>query len=267
MQTEQDLPRLPFPVPDVTDIAPRYRALHAEQPINPVRTAAGDVAWLVTGYHEVKALLGDERLGRTHPDPDRAARISQSMLGAPMGNYETEQEDHQRLRRLLASAFSARRMQAMCQRVEEITGDLLDRLATLDRPADLHTELSYPLPVRVICELLGVPSGEHEKIRNWSASVNHVDAVVLAAAVANRDERAFADPDRFDITRQINQHVMFGHGRRFCLGASLARIELQVVFGALTKRFPTLRLAVPQEKLRLRGEAFTGGLTELPVTW
>src|SRR5262249_5421272 len=93
------------------------------------------------------------------------------------------------------------------------------------------------------------------------------DAVLLAAAVANRDERAFADPGRFDITRQINQHVTFGHGRRFCLGASLARIELEVVFGALTKRFPTLRLAVPSEELRLRSEAVTGGLTELPVTW
>jgi pentalenolactone synthase len=392
MQTEQDLPRLPFPVPDVTDIAPRYRALHAEQPINPVRTAAGDVAWLVTGYHEVKALFGDERLGRTHPDPDRAARNSQSVLGAPMGNYETEKEDHDRLRRLLAPAFSARRMQAMRQRVEEITEDLLDRLATLDRPADLHEELSYPLPIMVICELLGVPFSDHEKIRDWSAAVGRVDdrewsatalgelmeymfglieekqrcpaddvlsemvaaesnwgqivlmaamllfaghettvaridfgallllsdrarweavrddptlipgaveeilrfsspggslltryartdidvagtrvrageAVLLAAPVANRDERAFADPDRFDITRQTNQHIAFGHGRHFCVGAGLARIELQTVFGALVKRFPTLRLAVPQEKLRLRGEAFTGGLTELPVTW
>ena len=70
---------------------------------------------------------------------------------------------------------------------------------------------------------------------------------------ANRDAAQFAEPDRFDVSREANAHLAFGHGPHFCLGAPLARVELQVVFGTLFRRFPTLRLAAPVE--------------ELPVTW
>ena len=56
-----------------------------------VRTAVGDQAWLVTGHEEVRRLLADGRLGRSHPDPAKAARLGQSVLsGGPMGNYDTE---------------------------------------------------------------------------------------------------------------------------------------------------------------------------------
>lgn len=93
------------------------------------------------------------------------------------------------------------------------------------------------------------------------------DAGMLTPAVANRNPDAFTAPDRFDITRRPNPHLAFGNGRHFCLGAGLARMELEVVFTTLLHRFPTLRLAVPLDRLRLRGEAVTGGLAELPVTW
>jgi cytochrome P450 len=93
------------------------------------------------------------------------------------------------------------------------------------------------------------------------------ELVLLGTSAANRDEGVFADPDRFDITRERNPHVGFGHGYRFCLGAPLARIELQAVFGALFQRFPTLRLAVPFEEIRMRSHLLTGGLEALPVTW
>ena len=167
-----ELPRLPFPIPDITHVAPAYRELQAEGPVCQVRTATGDTAWLVTRYEEVRALFGDDRLGRTHPDPERAARVSDSVLGAPLGNHETEQEDHARLRTLLTPAFSARRMQLMRPRIERFTAQLLDRLATLDRPADLHRELAYPLPVQVICELLGIPREDHDKVQQWSEALN-----------------------------------------------------------------------------------------------
>jgi pentalenolactone synthase len=93
------------------------------------------------------------------------------------------------------------------------------------------------------------------------------ELVLLGTSAANRDEGVFADPDRFDITRERNPHVGFGHGYRFCLGAPLARIELQAVFGVLFQRFPTLRLAVPFEEIRMRSHLLTGGLEALPVTW
>lgn len=93
------------------------------------------------------------------------------------------------------------------------------------------------------------------------------DAVLLDPIAADYDGRAFTEPDRFDITRSPNHHVVFGHGPRYCIGAPLSRIELETVFARLVPRFPTLRLAVPIEEMRIRRDLLTGGLAELPVTW
>ncbi len=395
--TSDELPRMPFPRPSVLDIAPLSRMLQATAPITPVRTPAGDVAWLVTGYAEVKALLADPRLGRSHPDPERAARFSASaILGGPSGDPATEAADHAVMRRLLTPAFSARRMRALQTHVTELVDTLLDQLAGQGSPADLHESLSFPLPVQVICELLGVPFSDRDQFRIWSASASNVsdrkvatdglkqlvdymhqlithkrahpgqdvisdliaaqadvhlgdegiaglaaallfaghettvtridcgtllllthpgqydalrhnpelvegaveeilrmaapgggglpryakddielagvtiragDAVLLNGVVANRDAATFPDPDRFVITRAPNPHLSFGHGPRFCIGASLARLELQAVFTALPRRFPHLQLAVPLTKLQLRTDTFIGGFTALPVRW
>src|SRR5262249_44827091 len=86
------LPTLPFEQPALLSIAPLLRALQAERPITRIRTPVGDEAWLVTRHAEVKELLADRRLGRSHPDPEHAPRISDSILfGGPMERYETEQ--------------------------------------------------------------------------------------------------------------------------------------------------------------------------------
>jgi pentalenolactone synthase len=109
-----DLPTLPFERPDVLTFAPRMRELQAEAPIVKVRTAAGDEAWLVTRYDEVKALFADPRLGRSHPKPDEAAKISESaLLGGAHDGYETEDVDHARMRSRLVPRFSARRMRLL----------------------------------------------------------------------------------------------------------------------------------------------------------
>jgi len=79
--------------------------------------------------------------------------------------------------------------------------------------------------------------------------------------------RVRTDPGRFDIIRHGPGHLSFGHGAHYCLGAPLARIELQAVFSQLLARFPAMRLAVPVEQLRMRSHALTGGLTRLPVEW
>lgn len=85
--------------------------------------------------------------------------------------------------------------------------------------------------------------------------------------VANRDPSVFADPDRLDITRRPNPHLAMGGGARYCVGASLARIQLQVVFRNLFQRFPTLRLAEPVEKLELTTDQIAERLVRFPVTW
>ena len=114
---------------------------------------------------------------------------------------------------------------------------------------------------------LGMPRYAQADIEVGGVTIRAGDMVMLRLHEANRDERVFAEPLRFDVCRTENPHVTFGYGHRFCLGAQLVRVELRIVFETLIRRFPTLRLAVPLEHLRVRTRVFTGGLNELPVTW
>lgn len=373
--------------------------------VREIRTPAGDPAWLVTGYDTVKALLADARLGRSHPDPSRAARLSDSViLGQPSAS-PNEQEEHARMRRLLSPAFSARRMETLREGVQELLDGLLDAMERQPRPVDFHESVSFPLPVLVICQLLGVPYEDRGSFRRWSddaadmtdgaasragwtsliaymrelverkreepaedvlsdliapgpdgqpemdaggaaqlgagllfaghettvsaidrgvlllltnpaqrealerdparlkqaveeilrhsgplarspareaggipryasadldvegVTIRAGDLVLLGLATANQDEGRFTRPQEFDVAREQNPHLTFGHGPHFCLGAPLARLELQTVFGTLLRRFPDLRLARPVEELQTRSHLLTGGVSELPVTW
>jgi cytochrome P450 len=86
-------------------------------------------------------------------------------------------------------------------------------------------------------------------------------AALLGAA--NRDPAAFDEPDRFDVTRTPNPHIGFGAGIHFCVGAPLARVELQASLGTLLRRFPSLSLAARPER---RPEFVIRGVQSLPVT-
>lgn len=161
--------QLPFPQKTPLENPDLLRALQASSTVHRIRTRVGDTAWLVTGYDQVRALLDDDRLGRSHPDPAGAARSGESALfGGPLGDFVTEKADHARMRSLLQPHFSPGRMRAFRPRVEALTAGLLDDLAQQSRPADLHTALAVPLPVLVICELLGVPYEDREAFRAWT---------------------------------------------------------------------------------------------------
>ncbi|WP_307167327.1 cytochrome P450 [Streptomyces rishiriensis] len=359
-----------------------------------VRTAVGDPAWLVTGYQEIRQLLGDPRLGRSHHDPDNAARSGASeLLDGPRGDYETEQKWIATMRSRLQPFFSARHVKAMRPRVEALTGELLDRLAKQGPPADLADALALLLPREVIGELLGVPVEERERLDEWTtavgdardrkrsaaglaglhqygrelaarkrarpgqdvvsglcedgtlsddevaqltmgvlfagyettatalcvgtallldsreqwdalrdnpelvpsaaeesvrvvsrllppvirytredleiagATVRRGELVMLDIYAATHDEDVFPDPDRFDITREDNPHLCFGFGLRYCIGAPLARLELQAALSQLVLRFPQMRLTVPVEDLTVRPASFAALPTSIPVTW
>src|SRR5262245_4785852 len=148
-------PAMPFAQPDLLTISPVVQELQAECPVARIRTLTGDEAWMVTRHAELKRLFGERRLGRSHPDPQHAARISDAILfGGPSDNFATEEADDARMRSLLTPFFSARRMEELRPRVEALADQLLDALAAGTPPADLHEALSFPLPVLVICELL-----------------------------------------------------------------------------------------------------------------
>jgi cytochrome P450 len=93
------------------------------------------------------------------------------------------------------------------------------------------------------------------------------DTVMFAVQEANEDESVFPDPKRFDITRERIPHLSLSHGAHFCLGAHLARVELQYLFVRLLQRFPGLRLAVPLEEIQPLREAVAGAVSQLSVAW
>jgi hypothetical protein len=93
------------------------------------------------------------------------------------------------------------------------------------------------------------------------------EGIIAAIDIANRDAGAMEDPDRLDIHRGSRHHVAFGFGTHQCLGQSLARVELQVAFGTLFRRIPTLALARPVGQLEFKPEGEVYGMASLPVRW
>ena len=88
--------------------------------------------------------------------------------------------------------------------------------------------------------------------------------MVVSFTSANRDDAVFAEPARFDIRRQPNPHLVFGHGPHFCLGAHLARTQMRALFGEVLARTSALAYADPPSYLRSN---FQRGVKRLPVAW
>jgi cytochrome P450 len=93
------------------------------------------------------------------------------------------------------------------------------------------------------------------------------DGVVIALDAGNRDDQVFAHPEHLDLDRDAGGHIAFGFGVHQCLGQPLARVELQVVYGTLYRRIPSLRLAADRSELPFKHDALIYGVYELPVTW
>jgi cytochrome P450 len=145
-----------------------HARLRAERPVSAVVMPGGMPAWLVTGYAEARAALADPRLGKTvpgwHPDPDSIyAALDRHMLNS-------DPPDHKRLRRLVNKAFTARRVEELRPRITSITTELLDEMSA-QREVDLLASFAFPLPITVICELLGVPVADRDEFRVWSATI------------------------------------------------------------------------------------------------
>jgi cytochrome P450 len=388
----------PFDTPPGADHDPTGLRLLAEGPTARARIASGHEVWLVLGYDAVRQILSDPRFSReaaTQP----GGPVTNPAGANPELLVSMDPPRHTRIRRLMGKAFSPRMVQLLEPRVHAIVDALLDQVAAHGKPADLVGLFAEPLPIMVICELLGVPDADRAKIRQWAgmliaetayppseiaAAIGEVDAylveliaarrenpddalisalisvndegshlsptelvsnvqllliaghettvsqigncvvtllqhpdqadllrshpellpqavdellrhsklttsalpriatedvalagitirageaVIPLIAVANRDPVAFPDPNRFDITRTgPAPHVGLGHGPHFCLGAQLARLELQIALGALLTRFPTLT-AVDLDTLDWKPGLSVRALHSLPVTW
>jgi len=106
-----------------------------------------------------------------------------------------------------------------------------------------------------------------EEVRLGGVLIPAGAGVVPCYTSANRDENRFADPERLDIRRDGPSHLAFGYGPHYCLGAALARVEIQEVVRALVTRFPALALAVPLEQVPWRESLFGVEVQRLQVTW
>ncbi|GII20419.1 cytochrome P450 [Planosporangium mesophilum] len=390
----------PFPPPSsLYEPSPEYAELRDRRPVTQVTLPDGKTAWLVTGHAEARQVMIDPRFSRkaaSGPDTPKLglAAADDSILGM-------DPPEHTRLRRLVASAFTARRVEELRPRVAKLVDELLDRVETLPRPVDLVENFSLPLPVQVICELLGVPATDRHVFHAWSDAVmndwradpakskeaieelsryfarliaakraepaddlmtaliaardrddklsehelvqlglglliaghettaNQINmflltllrypdelarlrttpddipraveelmrfvqlgqggggllrvtleevelggvrlpagaAVLPALLAANRDPRAFDQPDRLDLSRADNPHLGFGAGVHHCLGAQLARMELQEALRGLLRRLPGVRVTVPDSELRFKSGMTLRSLEALPVTW
>lgn len=377
------------------DPYPVYAELRARGPVHRVRLPppALHEMWLVVGYEEARTALADPRLSKD------ASKIGETLLDEDLiGKYllVTDPPQHTRLRRLIAREFTGRRVERLRPRVQEITDSLLDAMLPGGR-ADLVESFAFPLPITVICELLGVPeldrkafralstevvapTGEideydtvtrlaayldelieakrsappaddllsdlirttdedgdrlsadelrgmafvlliagHETTVNLIANGVHAllthpgqlaalradmglldgaveeilryegpvenatfryaaepfdlagapvaagDTVMIGLAAADRDGGRFPEPDRFDIRREPQGHLAFGHGIHFCLGAPLARLEGRVALRSLLERCPDLALdGRPDDWLP---GMLIRGVRKLPVRW
>ncbi|MCO1580362.1 cytochrome P450 [Crossiella sp. SN42] len=146
---------------------PRELATLRQRPVLPVRLPSGDTALLVTRYADVRRLLTDHRLSRNLNRPG-AARISRGNALFQDVNIDPDPPAHTRVRRLVTKAFTPARVAALRPLVQGIVDELLDRMSTMDGPVDLNAALAFPLPIRVVCHLLGVPAGDVAAFRGWT---------------------------------------------------------------------------------------------------
>lgn len=393
--------------PNGADRHAEYRALHAAGPAAPV-DVLGVPAWAVSDPVLLKRLLTSPDVskdGRVHwPAFEETVATWPLALWIAVKNMFTAYgSDHRKLRRMVAPAFSARRITALIPAIEALIAGLLDELAALPagEVVDLRERLAYPLPIRVIGHLMGVPEEQRTEFRalvdavfdttlsneeavanaallygvldrliaaktaapgddmtslliaardeesdgealseeelrdtlllmisagyettvnvidqavfamltlpgqldavragraDWNAVVEETlrhepavknlplryavadiplpggrtiakgDAIIPSYAAANRHPDWHGeDADTFDVTRTVKDHLAFGHGVHFCLGAPLARLELTLVLERLFDRFPDMELAVDPGELVPVPSLISNGHQTLPV--
>lgn len=388
----------PFSAADRLRLDPFYAQLRRQDPISRVRLPYGEDAWLATRYEDARTVFADPRFSRAAAVGRDEPRVRPSVQQS--GILTMDPPDHTRLRRLVAKAFTARRVERLRPRTQQIADELVDGMRTHGSPLDLVENFALPLPITVICELLGVPYADRADFRVWSDAflsttklspqqvsdhiermrdymagliaqrrerptddligalveardeqdrlsetelvelavgilvaghettatqipnfvyvlLTHPDAlaalradldrvpqaveelmrhvplgvnaafpryaledvelgdvvvragepVLVSIAAANRDGDVFDDPDELDPDRQANAHIGFGHGPHHCLGAQLARMELQVALTTLLRHLPGLRFAVHEHEVPWKTGMLVRGPLRLPLAW
>src|SRR5215831_2871030 len=153
-----------------------YARLREDEPVRRVTLGSGLYGWLVTRYEDARPVLADPRMSKdprnAPPDWQEAGRGRPLEDRSGLGTHllTADPPEHTRLRRLVSTAFTARRVEGLRGRVQQIADALLDAIAPRGR-AELIAEYAFPLPITVICELLGVPAADRDVFRRWTTDV------------------------------------------------------------------------------------------------
>jgi cytochrome P450 len=166
----------------------RYAYLRAAQPVHCLTLPSGRRRWLITRYDDAERALRDPRLVKAGPFdelPPEIRPLTKHMLNC-------DPPDHTRLRGLVRKAFSPRLVEGLRPRIQRIAEELLDAVAPSGR-MDLIDDYAFPLPIMVICELLGVPASDRAQFRIWSNAVVTGEPITAGEPVEAWRRTAFAD--------------------------------------------------------------------------
>jgi cytochrome P450 len=152
------------------DPSPALSRKQQERPMRRVRLWDGSTPWLVTGYAEQRALLGDPRASADRNSPG-FPNFAKDFGKAGLSFVMMDDPEHNRLRRTVISPFTVKRVEAMRPRVQQIVDEQLDRMLAGPKPVDLVAEFALPVPSLVICELLGVPYDDHKFFQAQSKAI------------------------------------------------------------------------------------------------
>ncbi|GAA3686070.1 cytochrome P450 [Nonomuraea antimicrobica] len=166
---------LPYPLGYDTALEPpkEWARLRGQCPMATIELPSGDHATMLTRHEDIKTLLTDSRFARPTA-ADNAARIAPEGSGGGVATGDStmaipdEGEPHRRWRRMVGKYFTAKRMAALRPSMTVTTEHLIDDMVRKGAPADLKADVGFPLPVYVICDMLGVPADDRHRFSRWS---------------------------------------------------------------------------------------------------
>lgn len=150
------------------DLATAYADALAKPGLTSVRMSYGEPAWLVTRHEEARLVLADRRFSRAMGAERDAPRV---LPRFPVGIVSMDPPHLTRVRGLAAKAFTHRRAEGLRPHVAALTAGLVDRMIATGPPADLVRDFALPIPIAVICALLGVPVADQERFQAWNDSL------------------------------------------------------------------------------------------------
>ncbi|MFH8475833.1 cytochrome P450 [Streptomyces sp. NPDC018000] len=191
--------KYPFPDDHRLDVPPEFADLRAKCPVQRVELPYGGEGWLVTRQVEVKTALGDSRFSRAATVQADVPR-TQAWLNPGGDILSLDPPEHSRIRRLISGAFSRRNVELWRPRIEELVGELVAGMRAAGPPVDLVDSFSMPLPITLICEMLGVPASDQHFFQRFS------ELVFSGVGVPAEDVEAAADALTSYLAERIARH-------------------------------------------------------------